>query len=258
MPEPVLTPDPEFKQDSALFDPQAYLHEYYGSLDEEDLQLLRFLTPFLQTLPDGLRAHEFGGGPTLSTIISLAPKAAEIHFSDFSEDNLAQVRLWLADDPRAFDWSPHVVAALREEGLPATPESVAERQALMRQRLTQVRHCDARQPLPLGEAVPPYDLVTAFSCTECSALTLDAWQKNLRHVDTLVKSGGWLVLSVVTGADYYTVGAHTYACVCLRAEDVQTLFHDLGYDPANFRFQVNGVGAGRTYTGLVFAAGQKC
>ena len=64
---------------------------------------------------------EFGRGPSISNLISAAPKCKEIVFGEFREDNREHVKLWLKKDPSAFNWEPffnYVVCTL--EGGTAT------------------------------------------------------------------------------------------------------------------------------------------
>ncbi|MBZ0305643.1 MAG: hypothetical protein K8I82_06210, partial [Anaerolineae bacterium] len=65
------------------FVPIEYLREYFGDIDEEDAFHARFLADAGALLPDNLLIHEYGGGPVLTTVIALAPRAREIHFSDY-------------------------------------------------------------------------------------------------------------------------------------------------------------------------------
>jgi len=58
------------------FDPKKYLSEMFNAPDDEDRFSLFFMARVLNSLPDNLLIHEFGGGPTLYSVAALARKAS--------------------------------------------------------------------------------------------------------------------------------------------------------------------------------------
>ena len=85
-----------FTDDWARFDPTAYLEEYYADLGAENLALLRFLEEAYRDLPSNCVLLDFGGGPTIYPLIAAASRVEEIHFTDYLDSNLEEVRKWLA------------------------------------------------------------------------------------------------------------------------------------------------------------------
>jgi hypothetical protein len=239
------------------FNPRAYLDEYFTSLDDEDFFMARFLGQVLRPLPGQLLAHEFGGGPTLYSVAALCAKAREIHFSDAVSASLAEVQLWADGKPEAFNWEPYIRLALEAEGAIATPTAIAQRTQAMRRRLTRLMLCDAQSPAPLGEPHLGYDLVAAHHCTDVAATTVDDWIQTLRNVSTLVVPGGWLIVSVTTGANLYTVGSNQFRCVSLTPEDIAHGYRATGYAPDSLIIEAYIVAEEREYSGVIVAAGTK-
>jgi len=238
------------------FDPKSYLDEYFNGLDDEDRFTTQFIVSALRKMPKGLVAHEFGGGPTLYSVAALAARAREIHFSDCVQANLDQVQRWLNDEPDAFDWRPYIELTLEAEGTPATPAAVARRAADMRRRVTRLMICDAQAALPLGETIK-YDLVAAHHCTDVAATNVAEWIQVLRNVSTLIVPGGWLLVSVTTGAGLYTVGQNKFRCVDLTPEDVYQGYVAAGYDSRSLHMETKVVPDGREYSGIVMAVGRQ-
>ena len=103
------------------FDPRTYLEEYYAQMPPENIAVLKFLISEFQQIPSGGLALDFGGGPCLYNPIVAANRMREIHFSEYTEANRAEVQRWLARDPAAFDWGGTIQTLILLEG--NTPSS---------------------------------------------------------------------------------------------------------------------------------------
>src|SRR3972149_2767592 len=102
-----------------VFDAREYLHWYFTALSDEDRFTLRFWIDQIRDLPQGVRVLEYGGGPTLYSVLALARKASSVHFSDFVPSALGLVRAWQRGEPGAHDWSPYTNTILELEGAPS-------------------------------------------------------------------------------------------------------------------------------------------
>ena len=114
------------------FKAKEYLKNYYTDLDvgliekyvsqkrpeSETARIMIFLAeeaiPAVRSFFDKKRNTllELGGGPTLYQLFSLAEVVDEIHFTDYVDDNLHEVRKWLEKERGAFNWRPYAKAAL--------------------------------------------------------------------------------------------------------------------------------------------------
>ena len=172
-----------------------YLSQIYDNVDVYHEFTLQHLHNFFQTYQppvDGAKLLEFGGGPTVSNLISAAPKCKEIIFGEFREDNREHVNLWLKKDPSAFDWEPfftHVVCTL--EG--GTAADVLERKETLRNAIKAVVHCDIFQPEPVADK-GPYDIVTSCLCLEYVCPTIEDYREGIAKLARLLKPGGTLLM----------------------------------------------------------------
>lgn len=251
----------EFKADyEAVFHPKEYLADY-SQLDDEVKFTIRFMVRALRGLPPNLLALEFGGGPVLYSVATQVPYAREIHFCDLLPANLNEVRSWLNNEPDAHDWTPYFKLVLEEEGRPANSTTIRLRAAAIRRKVTCLKICDALAESPLGSAAPRYDLVVANSCTDVAAATLPEWLQIMRNISHLVQPGGWLLVSVTTGATTNTFvtspDQRSFPCVDLSDEDFYRGFLAAGCDPDTFRFDKLVVPSGREYSGLSIAIARK-
>jgi nicotinamide N-methyltransferase/methyltransferase len=239
------------------FDPKAYLKEMFQTPDDEDRFSISFFTKALEPLQDQMFIHELGGGPTLYSVAALAPKAREIHFSDVVEASLAEVKAWLQDQPDAHNWNPYIALALEAEGLSATEAAIAKRAALMRKVVTKLMHCDAQSNTPIELGNTQYDLVTAHHCTDVAATKITEWQRVLENVTTIVRPGGWLMLSVTTGARTYEVGDVTFECVNLTKDDIFDGLLATGYRKDSILFESHEVEHPHEYSGITIALARR-
>jgi hypothetical protein len=239
------------------FDPKAYLRSYYAWPDEEDKFIIQFMIAMLQQMPTDLVTLEFGGGPTLYAVAALAPRSREIHFCDYVPENLREVQDWFDNHPDAYDWEPYIEMVLEEEGISVTSETVAQRAMDMRQKVTRLSRCDALAQAPLGRGAGQYDLVVAQAVTDSVATDFSEWVQVMSNISSLVKPGGGLLISVITGTEYYSVGPHRYANLHLTAEDIRKGYEVAGYDPATFCLERMVAPTERDYAGLTTVMARK-
>lgn len=245
---------------AAVFHPKEYLADY-SQLDEEVIFTIRFMVQALRSLPLNLLTLEFGGGPVLYSVATQVPYAREIHFCDFLPANLNEVQSWLNNEPDAFDWAPYFKLVLEEEGQPANPTTIGLLAAAIRRKVSRLSICDALAKAPLGQEAPRYDLVVANYCTDVAAATVPEWMQIMRSLGSLVEPGGWLLVSVTTGATTNTFvtspDQRSFPCVDLSHEEFYQGFITAGCDPQTFRFDRMSVPTGREYSGLMTAIVRK-
>ena len=244
---------------TANFNPREYLNEYYLVEPEiEDISVVRFMVEFLRDMPSGLLTLEFGGGPTLFAEAALAPKSKEIHFCDYVAASLNEIRLWLDNDPKAFNWDSYIKLALEEENAPTTPQAIAQRAAEMRRKITLLMACDALADAPLGrENTVQYDLVVAQAVTETVSSSVSEWIRVIQNISTLVTPGGWLLISVLTGTAGYYIGDKLFSCVDLTDDDIRQGYRAAGYNLNTLRLEKLAAPGPRGYSGLTNAVARR-
>ncbi len=251
---------PFVTEDWSQFDPAAYLDEYYGDLGSENLALMRFLAEACRNIPSGGRLLDFGGGPAIYPLISAVTCADEIHFSDYLQANLDEVARWIGKAPGAFDWDPFIQTALElESGTACSAEEVHERASQIRQRVTRLLRCDASCAAPLqGATGEPYDIVMTNFCAESATADRVQWHVYMSNIVSVLKPGGWLVISALKGASRYSVGDASFPAVEIFEDDLVELLDEAGF--SRKCLDVQSVAADRPtrdYQGLIFAAAQK-
>lgn len=208
-----------------------YLNQYFQVVDQTNANLLKFVMQVMQREDiSGTKVINFGCGPCIDTIISIAPSCAEIHMSDYLDSNLQEIREWLAHAPDAFNWDHFVRSSLQLEAELAqtatdiSAEHIAERNAIIRQKITQLMTGDAKQAQPLGAAGhQQYDVLVMFFCLEAAAADFAEWQRMVQNVMSLLKPNG-LIIWVMTAlqTEGYQVGTETFQVIPLKEADIKT------------------------------------
>lgn len=254
-----FAPNDAITDDWSQFDPTAYLEEYYADLGDENLALLRFLSDTYAALPKGGVLLDFGGGPTIYPLISAVTRVDEVHLSDYLPANLDEVRRWLDRDPLAFDWDPFIEQVLEiETGRPGSPEAVEERAHRIRGRVTRLLSCDASRSPPLDSEAAPYDVVQTNFCAESATAHSETWRQFMANILSLLKPGGWLVMSALRGASCYAVGSRHFPAVEIYEDDLLELFTRSGLQADEARIQVIPADREtRDYAGLIVAVARK-
>ena len=168
-----------------------------------------------------------------------------------------EVRRWLTNESNAFDWRPYIEIILKEEGLAATAQAIAKREAEIRQKVTRIIRCNALAELPLGAWPHQYDLVVAPHCTDVAADTVSEWMQIVRNVSSLVAPGGWLFVSVSTGTTLNTVGSKIFNCVDLTDREIFQGYIAAGFDPDTFYLDSAAAPVKYEYTGVTHAIARK-
>jgi hypothetical protein len=153
---------------------------------------------------------ELGGGPTLYQLISAAPHTDEIHFADYVAANLHEIEAWRDDAAQAHDWSPFVRRALELEGQKSDDAAVAQREAIMRSKLTKFLFTDALAEHPIGPDHEPYDKVAVNFVLEGITDSYDEWHSQLLRLASLVRVGGHFIYAAVVNSTYWYIGDTQY------------------------------------------------
>lgn len=237
------------------FVPIEYLNEYYGEVDYEDAFMARCVAEACAMLPENLLVQEYGGGPVLTSLISIAPHAREIHFSDYVPSCLTELQAWLSKAPGTFDWHEYIHLALEMEGVDSSEEAVIAREAMLRDKITSLTTCNARSENPLDGGAKQYDLVSAQHCLDVAASHENEFGWVMKNVDSLVKPGGWFLVGVTLGTSVYTVGGKPFSRANLTVDEFRQTFLDLGYEI--LFFDSIPVLHGREYKGIAMCLGRK-
>ncbi len=247
-----------YTRDWSIFNAQAYLQEYYADIGSENLAILNFLVSALREVSPQSVLLDFGGGPTVYSLIASASHAREIHFCDYLDSNLEQVRMWLECHPQSFDWTEFIETTLALEGNDYSRQGIVLRENEIRQRVTNLLHCDANLPQPIQTDVSGYDVLVSNFCAESATDNLEQWRKFVGNITSLIKPGGRLIMSTLKGASSYGVGKEIFPAVNIMEDDVKELLVDIGFDCASI--QIDSVPADRPsrhYQGLMFVTAIK-
>jgi phenylethanolamine N-methyltransferase len=208
-----------------------YLDEYYPDreIGRENVAALEFYHLACREL-SGQTWLEVGGGPTLYQLVSASARVRSIVFSDYVEENLASVGSWLqAEGPGR--WHDYIDAALRLEGLLVpTRADIDQRARLMRNKITELRRLDIKDPVSLADLEDRFDVVNSSFCIDSVTNDIQEWQVLLGRLDGAVRTGGTLILCSLGGSTAYQVGGEIFPAVDLDEELILASLADLGYD----------------------------
>lgn len=222
----------------------SYLSTYYNQPPTADeTAVSKFLIEDFKIKKPSGTFLELGCGPTVHHIFPYAPYVSEIHMADYLDDNLEQVKIWKEGGPKAHDWRPYIGLTLRHEGKEITPESVNERQALSRKKLTKIFTCDLKGPTP-PEYRGKYDCVGCFYCTEEIGISFEEWQKVVQRAADYIKPGGTLYMASLAEMNYYAVTnsegvTADYPCAFINEEVIIKGLTGIGFSKNNIRMKMS-------------------
>ncbi|MBI4132595.1 MAG: hypothetical protein HY473_00640 [Candidatus Sungbacteria bacterium] len=144
---------------------------------------------------------ELGGGPTLYQLFSVAPLVKQVHFTDYTEDNLREIIRWVQKERGAFDWRPYALVALmlKNDSPKASNREVKNLEQTLREKITKIAHCDIfRRGLGLERRY--YDIISTHFVAESATSSKAVWRKAIRNISAKLSSGGLLIMSALRGA----------------------------------------------------------
>lgn len=239
-----------------VFDARKYLKEYFTAPSEEDRFALSFWIEQIRHLPPGVRVLEYGGGPTLYSVLALARQASSIHFSDYVPSALIEVRKWIAGEPDAHDWRPYTRYILHLEQSPNGDVGAAARENALRRSMAHLSECDATTDAMLADPRPLYDVITAHHCLDVAARDLADFKRMVRRLAGWLAPGGLFLLSITTGTLIYTVEETQYPCLDLTQEQLHETFIETGMDPQRISVASMPI-EGQEYTGITLSSAWK-
>jgi len=239
-----------------VFDAREYLKEYFSAPGDEDRFTLKFWVQQIRNLPQGVRVLEYGGGPTLYSVLALARKASSVHFSDYVPASLVEVRRWIAGEPGVHDWQPYTRYILELEGSPHDEAAVAAREAALRRQMTHLSEGDARTEEMLVDPRSPYDVITAHHCLDVAAHDLPGFKRMVRRLADMLTPNGLFLLSVTTGTTDYTLDGAVFPCLDLNVDQMRESLIEAGIDPQRIAHASMPVER-QEYTGVLLSAGWK-
>lgn len=242
----------------SIFSPRDYLREYYADVGAENLAILRFLMRSLRAISPDSVLLEFGGGPTVYTLIAASTYANEIHFCDYLESNLEEVRKWLCKDHSAFNWTQFIKTTLVLEGKDYSFHSVTKREDEVRARVKRIMRCDANRRYPIDQTACQYDVLVTNFCAESATTDRRQWNRFVRNITSLIKPGGQIIMSALKGADSYAVGQEVFPAVHIMEEDLIEALCEAGFVEDTIRMEcVSADRPSRHYQGLMFTTAIK-
>uniref|UniRef100_A0A8C5PXN7 Nicotinamide N-methyltransferase-like n=2 Tax=Leptobrachium leishanense TaxID=445787 RepID=A0A8C5PXN7_9ANUR len=207
------------------FDARKYLDTFYAldpetqEIDKESQFLLKFMDRiFASGHVQGESIIELGSGPSIHHILSACKCFKKIYLTDYFQENLREIERWLKDEEDAFDWKPYLKYVCNLEGNRTTPE---EKAAEIRKNVLLLKS-DVNKPNPLEpNQLPPTDCVIIAGCLICACKTLDDFRSAVKNIVSLVRPGGFLIISDYLGASYYVVGKDKFPLLSLDEDMVR-------------------------------------
>lgn len=186
------------------FNPKDFLNMYCRE-PEDDFHWNSFILSNFHKFWSGFGSNnltmlEFGGGPSIYTLISACPFVREIVFAELTEANRKEVEEWQKRGSSSHDWSPFFKYVLQKlEG--KSEKEAKQREEELRKKITHIIPCDINKtnPLQLKEFPiadqPKFDIISTTACLEAAVKSDDAYCEAVAKLSKLLKPGGHLIMA---------------------------------------------------------------
>ncbi|KAH6921494.1 hypothetical protein HPB50_001975 [Hyalomma asiaticum] len=215
---------------SAEFSP-----DQYPAHSEKVWPLLRHILQelhavFTSDLVHGGVLLEVGCGPCMYTAMAASVAFQHIVMADLVPANVLEVRKWVDAAPDAKDWSPFAYRLAAIEGHADSEQAAADIIARTRHAIREVTLCDISKPGVFIDRrdAPQFDTVVACLCLDSGSVNQAAHERAVANLAGLLKPGGILVASGVTGNTSYTVCTKTFSSLYTTEASVKSSFTKAG------------------------------
>uniref|UniRef100_A0A0K0E8A2 Methyltransferase-like protein n=1 Tax=Strongyloides stercoralis TaxID=6248 RepID=A0A0K0E8A2_STRER len=238
------------KEHDEKFDPQHYLEGFYKTAKEDvAMQIVLFFLPgIIYRLPNEIEnVLDLGAGPTVYIPIILRNRCKNIFTSDYAKINREELKKWIVNDKKSFDWSNVCNWIASIEAVCEKPE---EMQNNARKRMRGVLEVNVYDDYPIkniffkvsDDVVLPkqFDLVTTIFCLEYATETLEDYEKAVKNTISLIKIDGYLLQGGVLEASEYSFGETRFKCFYLKQQILIKTLKENGMEvdekTGNFKF----------------------
>ena len=201
---------------------------------------------------------ELGGGPTLYQLMNIVDEVKEIHFTDYVEDNLNEIRAWKNNKPLTFDWKNFFKAALmiKNDTIHVTNGEIEFLQTELRRKITKIGGCDIFKK-DLGVAKKSFDIINAHFVAESATSSRDQWEDALRNIYKKLSVNGLLFMSALRGAKKsYKVLKNSFPAVELYEDDLEAGLKKAGFHVIHLS-SIHTEDKSNNYEGFMFVVAQK-
>ncbi|XP_053545830.1 nicotinamide N-methyltransferase-like [Bombina bombina] len=215
------------------FNPADYYNRYHAAgkgvlvAEWRGFALKKLHDTFTSGGVEGNTLIDIGAGSSIYHLLSACEVFKNIITSDYLPQNLTEIKKWLKNDPRAFDWSSAVKWVCEMEG---NSDNCQKKEEKLRQTVKRVIKCDVFKKNPLEpHVVPPADCLLSCLCLEAACNDLETFYSALKNLRTLIKPGGHMVLMSGLNATFYYVGDMKFSALSMTKEYLEKALIETGY-----------------------------
>ena len=190
--------------------------------------------------PTTSTALDIGSGPTLNSVIGLAPYISSIVLSEYEEINRKELELWKDNSSEAFDWGPFILAVLSISPYETTPDKhlVEACTEEIRRKISAMVACDVRKKEIIDPKHVPdggFDIITCLGVLNAAASTMEEFYQMYKNIHSLMRPGGLLVSSTSGRCTYYSPKPPTkYPVFYATDDDVKGALEEAKFDLKEF------------------------
>lgn len=242
------------------WNPETYLNTYFSNLGPDSFETLKFVVMEMAQFKNKPRQKilDFGCGPTIFGSIPAVPYASEIHLADYLHSNLNEVKKWINNEPKAFNWKKCIEYVLETEKIEVTESNIKNRSNQLKKLANKLLRCDASLHYPLGTK-EKYPIVLSFFCADSATSSKEVWKIYMKNIINLVAPNGILIMSALRNCRVYKNGDSLFPCANINERDLKEVFFEAGILTENQKIQISSVPqcAHEGFSSLLLASAKK-
>ncbi|XP_078496146.1 nicotinamide N-methyltransferase-like [Lissotriton helveticus] len=151
----------------------------------------------------------------------------EITFACADHKSIQEIQKWLKNEPDAVN-SSHTIKMICE--LQGSGDTWTEKEQMLRRKVTRVLKHDVTSCNPLCSVnLPQADCLLLTHCLEHFVTDKKSYCEALKNVSSLLKTGGYLIMSAALEATFYMCGDFKFPIFCLDEDFLKDALKGAGY-----------------------------
>ncbi|XP_063813270.1 nicotinamide N-methyltransferase-like [Pseudophryne corroboree] len=172
-------------------------------------------------------------GPSIYQLFPACASFKEIIILDCNDPCIKELKKWVNKDPDAHDWTFAAKIAVEEADASGSYQDI---EAMVRRKVKRIEKCDLAKENPTSpRELPKADCILSVRMLDVVSEDNNAYRRDLRHMSSLLKDRGHLILIADIHSSFFTIGKDKYQALDYDENFLHETLNDEGYLVKSFK-----------------------
>ncbi|XP_063813267.1 indolethylamine N-methyltransferase-like [Pseudophryne corroboree] len=216
------------------FDAKLMLKSYFSATEDKTILQDAVILP-MKLLHKVFSTENISGkilidlsiGPSIYQLFPACALFKEIIILDCNDPCVEELKKWVNKDPDAHDWTFAAQIAAEEGDASGSYQDI---EAMVRRKVKCIEKCDLAKENPTSpRELPKADCILSVRMLDAVCEDNNAYRRDLRHMSSLLKVRGHLILIADIHSTFFIIGEDKYQLLDYDENFLQETLNDEGY-----------------------------